>query len=244
MSEFDRPGTMLDEPAKRRAGGSWFADLGDRLARTFGGVEPGREAVPAWEPGAEEEYQPVSGEEAAPWNAAPSRFPITRHGYDRAAVDAHIAELERELARLRTRRSPTSAVAAEIEQVGEQTAAILRVAHEQSRQITRRAEEQADKCVADAAANAVAMTEDANRRLRELDHETDVVWRERSRLIEDVRSVATALFSLAEDAADRFPGEPVDAEARDASASEPGGEATVEYRAFQREDGEPDHESA
>ena len=57
----------------------------------------------------------------------------------------------------------------------------------------------------DAAANAVSMTEDAKRKLRQLDSETDAVWAERGRLIEDVRSVATALFSLAEDATDRFP---------------------------------------
>ena len=49
------------------------------------------------------------------------------------------------------------------------------------------------------------MTEDAKRKLRQLDTETDAVWAERGRLIEDVRNVATALFSLAEDAADRFP---------------------------------------
>ena len=49
------------------------------------------------------------------------------------------------------------------------------------------------------------MTEEAKRNLRQLDTETDAVWAERGRLIEDVRNVATALFSLAEDAADRFP---------------------------------------
>ena len=91
--------------------------------------------------------------------------------------------------------------------MGEETSAILRVAHEQASEITRRAETQADRCVQDAAANAVSMTEDAKRKLRQLDGETDAVWAERGRLIEDVRSVATALFSLAEDAADRFPEE-------------------------------------
>jgi hypothetical protein len=49
------------------------------------------------------------------------------------------------------------------------------------------------------------MTEDATRKLRQLDSETDAVWAERIRLIEDVRNVATSLFSLAEDACDRFP---------------------------------------
>jgi hypothetical protein len=51
------------------------------------------------------------------------------------------------------------------------------------------------------------MKDEAKSKLRELDTETDAVWRERSRLIEDVRSVATTLFSLAEEATERFPSE-------------------------------------
>ena len=108
-------------------------------------------------------------------------------------------------AKLSAQRSPTAAIDAELARVGEETSAILKVAHEQAAEITRRARVEADRCVADAAANAVAMTEDAKRKLRQLDSETDAVWAERVRLIEDVRNVATSLFSLAEDAADRFP---------------------------------------
>src|SRR6185312_10487546 len=115
------------------------------------------------------------------------------------------AALEREMDDLRAQRSPAPAVEEELERLGEETSAILRVAHEQAAEITRRAQTQADRCVSDAAANAVAMTEDAKRKLRQLDTETDAVWAERGRLIEDVRNVATALFSLAEDASDRFP---------------------------------------
>ena len=100
-------------------------------------------------------------------------------------------------------------MAAEIDRIGEQTAAILQTAYEQAAQITRDARQQADKCVADAATNAVSITEQANRRLGELDRETDTVWQERARLIDDARGVATALFTLAEEAAERFPPEPV-----------------------------------
>ena len=109
------------------------------------------------------------------------------------------------MAELRAQRSPAPAIEEELERLGAETSAVLRVAHEQAAEITRRAQAQADRCVSDAAANAVAMTEDAKRKLRQLDTETDAVWAERGRLIEDVRNVATALFSLAEDAADRFP---------------------------------------
>src|ERR1019366_3842950 len=117
------------------------------------------------------------------------------------AVDEHVAELERELSQLRASERSDSSVAAEIERIGEQTSAILFVAHDQ-------AQEQADRCVADAAANAVAISEEASRRLRQLDGETDSVWRERARLIDDVRHVSGDLATLAQEANDRFPAEP------------------------------------
>jgi DivIVA domain-containing protein len=210
MSDFERSGMAFDEPAKRRSPGTWFADLGDRLARGFNTVdrppddEGGWESYEDYEP-YEEPEQPTVMADALPWEQDRKRFPTVLHGYDRDAVDAHLAAIEREMTDLRAQRSPTPAVEEEIERLGEETSAILRVAHEQAAEITRRAQTQADRCVADAAANAVAMTEDAKRKLRQLDTETDAVWAERGRLIEDVRNVATSLFSLAEDAADRFP---------------------------------------
>jgi DivIVA domain-containing protein len=213
MSDFERSGMTFDEPAKRRSPGTWFADIGDRLARGFNNFDrpPADEDEPDWEEYDEPE-QPTAVADPVDWDPpelpGKKRFPTSLHGYDREAVDVHLDALERELAELRIHRTPAAAaVEAEIERVGEETSAILRVAHEQASEITRRAQTQADHCVQDAAANAVSMTEDAKRKLRQLDSETDAVWAERGRLIEDVRSVATALFSLAEDAADRFPEE-------------------------------------
>jgi DivIVA domain-containing protein len=207
MSDFERSGMAFDEPVKRRSPGTWFADIGDRLARGFNHLDrPPSDDEPVWQD-YEEVEQPTAAVDPVAWDAGRKRFPTALHGYDRAAVDAHLAALEREIDELRAQRSPAPLVEAEIERVGEETSAILRVAHEQAAEITRRAQSQADRCVADAAANAVAMTEEAKRKLRQLDSETDAVWAERGRLIEDVRNVATALFSLAEDAADRFPEE-------------------------------------
>ncbi len=206
MTDFDTPGTALDEPARRPAG-SRFADIGDRLARTFGGFDrsdPDR--VVGWVPSDEPDY-PVETHAAALWEPGDPRFPISRHGYDRAAVDDHIGELERELSELRTQRSLATPVAAEIDRIGEQTSAVLRVAHEQAQQTTFRARAQAERLIADAEANAAAITEEANRQLRRLDGDTDAVWQERDRLIQDVRDVANALVTLAQSAADRFPPE-------------------------------------
>jgi cell division septum initiation protein DivIVA len=216
MSDFERSGTTFDEQAKRRSPGTWFADLGDRLARGLNNFDrpPVDEDEVDWEEYEEDEpEQPTAVADPVDWDPNPSqgrkRFPAALHGYDREAVDAHLAELENELAELKVHRNrdPEPAVQAELERVGEETSAILKVAHQQAAEITRRAQVQADRCVADAAANAVAMTEEAKRNLRQLDTETDAVWAERGRLIDDVRNVATSLFSLAEDAADRFPEE-------------------------------------
>jgi cell division septum initiation protein DivIVA len=149
----------------------------------------------------------------------PSRFPVAPFGYSRTAVDEHLSGLERELEKLRRKHAPAMSITEELERIGEQTASILVVAHDKAHETTRLAQEQADRCVADAAANAVAITVKAKERLAELDGETDAVWRERERLLEDVRAVSGQLATLADDAAERFP------------AAEPsaGGQATVAF---------------
>lgn len=207
MSDLDRPPATAEGPIRRRPAGSRFADLGDRLARTFGTADRGDRTerfLPAWDAEAEAE---VDTDAEPEWQQAHARFPGARHGYDRAAVDEYVAELESELAALRAHKPTKTAVAAEIEAIGEQAAAILRVAHEQAHATTRRAQLEADKCMSDAAANALAMSDDARLKVRDLDREADMIWRERTRLVDDVRKVATALFALAEEASERFPAE-------------------------------------
>ena len=153
MSNFERGGTTYDEPAKRRTPGNWFSDLGDRLSRGFSNFDRPQDEEPDWGP--YEEYdEPTAAVDAVAWDGGRKRFPTALHGYDRDAVDAHIAALEREIDEMRIQRSPVMAVEAEIERVGEETSAILRVAHEQAAEITRRARTEAERCVADAAANA------------------------------------------------------------------------------------------
>ena len=177
-----------------------------RLARTFGGFDRTHAELPGWEDSGGVEYE-TAVQTDAQWDAEPDRFPVSRHGYDRDAVDQHVDALERELAQFRDRGPSAGAISAEITRIGEQTAAILQVAHQQAHETKRDAQAEADRCLSDAASNALAITDEAHQRLRQLDSETDHVWRERARLIEDVRSVATALLSLADDAAGRFPSE-------------------------------------
>ncbi len=141
----------------------------------------------------------------APETEEPSRFPLSPFGYNRTAVDQHLTSLERELSELRANHAPAISITDELERIGEQTASILVVAHDKANETTRLAQEQAERCVADAAANAVAITAQAKHRLRELDAETDSVWRERERLLEDLRGVSASLASLADRAQERFP---------------------------------------
>ena len=209
MSELNRPGATVDRPTKRKQTSSRLADLGDRIARTFTPtpVDQTKATGAPWDVATEAHYAVTDDVDEA-WDDDASPFPVVRSGYDRDAVDSYLNELEQEIDELRANRtSPDDAVSTEIKKIGEQAAAILQTAHHQAAETTRKAREEAEKCLADAAANAISMKDEAKSKLRELDTETDAVWRERSRLIEDVRSVATALFSLSEEATERFPSE-------------------------------------
>jgi cell division septum initiation protein DivIVA len=212
MSHFHRPGTKLQERQESEdQSRAPFADVANRFANWLTGMDREPEQLPAG--GEEIEPDPLRALTAGSADdREPSRFPVSPLGYNRAAVDEHLddleqelAELGRELAELRAHRETPMTVAEELERLGEQTASILVVAHDKANETTRRAQEQAERCIAEAAANAVAITEEAKHRLRELDNETDSVWRERERLLEDVRAVSAALASLADQASERFP---------------------------------------
>jgi cell division septum initiation protein DivIVA len=139
-----------------------------------------------------------------------SRFPVAPLGYNRQAVDEQFADLESELRELRqelahaSRGEAPMSIQEELERIGEETASILVVAHDKAHETTRMAQEQAERCIADAAANAVSITEEATRKLQELEAETDGIRRHRERLITDVRNVSNSLQSLADDAERRF----------------------------------------
>lgn len=211
MADFNRRDAVLKGPAERR---SRFGDLGDRLTKAFSKPEHPRTRPSGPKTRALADHPDERPREVA-WDEPLPRFPIARQGYDPGAVDEHIAELEqelmdldRELAEVRARTPAKGAVAAEMERIGEQTSAILIAAHEQAKEITSRAQEQADRCIADAASNAVTTTADAQRQLRDMENEKVSLSGERERLIEDIRTLAGSLSSLADGAADRFPSSP------------------------------------
>jgi hypothetical protein len=209
MSYFHRPDgglepTSLTEDPPR----SPFAEAAGRFANWISGADRMVEEEPRFADEPERDpfrrLAPPPAPDPEPAEES-SRFPLARFGYNRAAVDEHLLGLERELAELRAKHEPVLSINEELERIGEQTASILVVAHDTAHETTRRAQEQADRCVADAAANAVAITRRAQERLAELDGETDSVWRERDRLLQDVRVVSAQLTELADAAAARFP---------------------------------------
>lgn len=206
----DRP--AVSDEAVEGAGpsvGERLAGFRERVVRALHNLDRGPVEHPQLAAGAEHE-ELIS--EVGP-RSDDDRLPVGPFGYSRAAVDERIATLEeqivtleQELKQLRESKAPVS-ITDEIERLGEQTASILVVAHGQANETTRRAHEEAEQCIADATLNANLLTEEAKRRLEEIDADTDAVWRDRIRLLDDARNVGLSLIALAEEATERFPPE-------------------------------------
>ncbi len=143
-------------------------------------------------------------------------FPLVLRGYDRMAVDAYVKRVSQLVAELNAGRSPQTAVRRALERVGEDVSGILQRAHETAEQITSQsrieaedrlqaARSEAAQLVAGAGHEADALLADARGRLKDLDAETDRIWAERHRIVEDVRILASQLLALADAAVERFP---------------------------------------
>ena len=186
----------------------------DRLAHLLVGAERGEPApsgnrLAAWL----KDERGSLGEEVIP------RFPLARQGYDCAAVDAYvgelerdIAELDRELVGLRAQLATPDEVETEIKRIGEQTSSLLIAAHERHEEILRSAQDEADRCVADARAKASTIIAEAEAGVREAEagvrelearcHETH---RERYRLLDEVRGISAELAALADARQEQIP---------------------------------------
>jgi hypothetical protein len=198
-------GVALDHPVKRRSATGRFAGFSDRIARSL----PSTARTESDEPVGEPEYP--ADDQATSWYEVVPRFPLSRSGYECAAVDEHIEMLERELEemeseleQLRSRTPAHNEVEDEIRRIGEQTSTILLAAHDRAKQTTRQAQEQADRCLADAAANAIRLTEEANQKKAEMEVEMRRLSTERSRLLSDMEALAGTLSTVAREATGRF----------------------------------------
>jgi ElaB/YqjD/DUF883 family membrane-anchored ribosome-binding protein len=137
--------------------------------------------------------------------AADVDFPIVLRGYDRIAVDAYVKKTSQLVAELQATRSPEAAVRRALERVGEEVSGILQRAHDTAEQITTQSRSEAEDRLEAARQEARQILEQAQARLRELDVETDRIWAERHRIVEDTRDLARQLLALAGSAAERFP---------------------------------------
>jgi hypothetical protein len=187
---------------ERRAGGE-PSGLGARLSRFFSPATPAPDQL--------QETVEFTPEGVAPAEEAwTPRFTTVWRGYDRVAVEDYICTLEDELAAARAEHTPEHAIQDEIDRLGNDTAEILRVAHAKADAIASRAHAQADLLMADAQAQAEATTRDAEARRRTFDADADLIWRERTRLIDDTRKLADCMLTVADDAVERFPPETVE----------------------------------
>ena len=90
---------------------------------------------------------------------------------------------------------------------------ILQRAHDTAAQITAQSRSEAEDRLETARQEAAQLVQRAEDRVRELDAETDRIWAERQRIVEDTRELARELLTLTDSAADRFPAEQAGAEA-------------------------------
>ncbi|HKO27487.1 MAG TPA: hypothetical protein VJU80_08530, partial [Solirubrobacteraceae bacterium] len=109
------------------------------------------------------------------------------------------------VAELQATRSPEAAVRRALERVGEEVSGILQRAHETASRITAQSRSEAEDRLEAARQEAAQIVQRAEDRVRELDAETDRIWGERHRIVEDTRELARELLSLTDSAADRFP---------------------------------------
>jgi cell division initiation protein len=168
-------------------------------------------------------------------------FPLALRGYDRLAVDEYVKQTSQLVAEIQATRSPEAAVRRALERVGEQISGILQRAHEAAGQITAQSRSEAEDRLEQSRREAGQITQEAEQRVKDLDADTDRIWAERHRIVDDARGLAAELLTLAEAAAERFPpaeeaaGEPLegapapyDVEASAAAPADPGADPDEE----------------
>jgi cell division septum initiation protein DivIVA len=134
-------------------------------------------------------------------------FPLVIRGYDRRSVDEYLEASSARLAELEALQSPSLAVQEALERVAADTGSILKEAHETADGVLTRARDEADRLMRESREEADRTMASAEARVRQLAIDTDALWQERMRLIDDSRAVAASLTSIADEAAARFPAE-------------------------------------
>ena len=132
-------------------------------------------------------------------------FPIVLRGYERDAVDDYVRRTSQLVAELQATRSPDAAIRRALERVGEEVSGILQRAHDTGAKITAQSRSEAEDRLENARQEAAQIVTRAEERVRELDAETDRIWAERQRIVDDIDELARELLTLTTSATDRFP---------------------------------------
>ena len=140
-------------------------------------------------------------------SVADVEFPTALRGYERLAVDAYVQKTSQLVAELQATRSPDAAIRRALERVGEEVSGILQRAHEAAAHVTFQSRSEAEDRLEAARREAAQIVTAAEERVRELDAETDRIWAERHRIVEDTRDLARELLTLTDSAANSFPAE-------------------------------------
>lgn len=147
-------------------------------------------------------------------------FPLVIRGYDRRAVDEYLELTSARLAEYEALQLPSVAVKEALERVADDTGGILKEAHETADGVMTRAREEAERLVREAREEAERTVASAEARVRQIGIDTDALWQERLRLIEDAQATSVSLAALAEEAIARFPAwEPEEEAAEEAQDS-------------------------
>jgi DivIVA domain-containing protein len=140
-----------------------------------------------------------------PLELAPAEFPTAMRGYDREAVDDYVRYVTRLVADLQAVRSPESAVRRALVRAGSQISGVLRRAHQTAAEITAKSRSEAEDRLERARAEADELIDTAERRVRDLDADTDRIWLDRQRIMADAEDLSNQLLGLARQAGERFP---------------------------------------
>src|SRR3954462_2859098 len=133
-------------------------------------------------------------------------FPLVLRGYERSAVDAHLAQIAQLVAELEATQLRENVVQCALDEGGEETSGILQHAHETAEEITSRSRSQAEGRIQRAEREAELIRREAQQYADRVASDTRRLTEERRRLIEELRQYAEDVLAVADDALERLSG--------------------------------------
>ena len=148
-------------------------------------------------------------------------FALVFRGYEREAVDRYVAQVIELITELEATQTREGTVQKALEEVGEQTSSILQQAHGTAEEIASSSRAQAEARLARAERESEQMVAEAEAEARRIRTDALDVWKQRSRLIEELRRLSEDVLTVADDALERLdpPQEPSAGDASERPAS-------------------------